>query len=81
MTNEEYTKRALITANSDVNAINERLTVDKMQQILHGALGITTEGGEFVDQVKKHLYYGRKFDRTNVIEECGDILWYIVVSL
>jgi NTP pyrophosphatase (non-canonical NTP hydrolase) len=52
-----------------------------MARLLHGALGACTEVGELQDAIKKHLMYGREFDRVNVIEECGDILWYMALCL
>ncbi len=41
------------------------------------ALGLTGESGEFADAVKKHLFQGHPLDREHLIEELGDILWYI----
>jgi NTP pyrophosphatase (non-canonical NTP hydrolase) len=48
---------------------------------LHGATGIATEAGELLDQVKKHIFYGKPLDRVNVLEECGDVIWYVVLAL
>lgn len=50
-------------------------------RLLHAALGVCTESGELQDMLKKHLMYGKDFDPTNVIEECGDILWYVALAL
>ena len=44
---------------------------------LHGAIGVATEAGELLDAVKKALFYGKPVDETNILEECGDILWYM----
>jgi NTP pyrophosphatase (non-canonical NTP hydrolase) len=52
-----------------------------MARLLHGAIGLCTETGELQDQIKKHLMYKREFDRVNVIEECGDLLWYLALIL
>jgi NTP pyrophosphatase (non-canonical NTP hydrolase) len=41
------------------------------------ALGLTGESGEFADIVKKARYQGHELDREKLIEELGDILWYI----
>ena len=46
-------------------------------RVLHAAMGICTEGGEILDAVKKHGYTRAPVDRTNVIEELGDLLWYV----
>jgi NTP pyrophosphatase (non-canonical NTP hydrolase) len=56
------------------------LSVDTAR-LLHGATGLASEGGELLDNVKAHLFYGKELDKTNVLEECGDALWFIAVAL
>jgi len=41
------------------------------------ALGITGEGGEVADHVKKILHHGHEVNETEIIKELGDIMWYI----
>lgn len=50
-------------------------------RLLHGAIGLSTEAGELLDQVKKHIFYGRSLDKANILEECADSIWYIVLIL
>lgn len=45
----------------------------------HGGLGMFTELGEMADSVKRLWIYGKPWDRVNVLEECGDYLWYLVL--
>lgn len=45
--------------------------------ILHAAVGISGESGELLDAVKKHWAYGKELDITNVIEELGDLEFYM----
>lgn len=45
--------------------------------LLHAAMGISTEAGELLDNLKKVFYYGKTFDEVNFKEELGDVLWYI----
>ena len=45
--------------------------------LIHCALGIAGEAGEFVDAVKKHAIYGQPLDRENLIEELGDLRFYM----
>lgn len=43
-------------------------------------LGLTGEAGEVADIIKKVIHHGRAFDdamRAKLIEELGDVLWYI----
>lgn len=46
-------------------------------RILHGVIGCGTESGELLDAVKKHLFYGQDIDHVNMIEELGDLSWYM----
>lgn len=45
--------------------------------ILHAAVGISGEAGELLDAVKKHWAYGKELDKVNVIEELGDLEFYM----
>lgn len=48
--------------------------------LAHAAFGLATEVGEFIDPLKKHLYYGSNLDTLNMEEELGDILWYAALA-
>lgn len=50
------------------------------EDIIHAALGLAGESGEFVDAVKKHTVYNRPFDSGNAIEELGDALWFVALA-
>lgn len=45
--------------------------------MLHAAIGISGEAGELLDAVKKHVIYNKPLDRENVIEELGDLEFYM----
>lgn len=47
---------------------------------LHGAVGVITEAGEVAEYLLKFLE-GKPFDKVNVMEEAGDLNWYVVRSL
>ncbi len=47
--------------------------------LLHGSIGLCTESGELLDAMKKHLYYGRALDMVNLVEELGDLEFYLSV--
>lgn len=53
----------------------------KIGKILHAAVGISGESGELLDAVKKTWIYGKELDCENIIEECGDLLFYITAIL
>lgn len=45
--------------------------------ILHMSVGISGEAGELLDAVKKAVMYRKPIDRENVIEELGDLEFYM----
>lgn len=45
--------------------------------LLHMAVGICGEAGELLDAVKKHVIYQRPLDGDNVVEELGDLEFYM----
>lgn len=50
---------------------------DKAEMLIHAAMGISGEAGELLDAVKKHVFYERELDMENMVEELGDILFYV----
>lgn len=44
---------------------------------LHMAVGVSGEAGELLDAVKKSSIYGKPIDRENVVEELGDLEFYM----
>lgn len=48
---------------------------------LHAALGVAGEAGELADAIKKECIYGKAPDRANIIEELGDLQWYIQLTM
>lgn len=49
----------------------------EVENLLHGAVGVAGEAGELLDAVKKAWVYNKPLDRENVVEELGDICWYL----
>lgn len=45
--------------------------------LLHMAVGVSGEAGELLDAVKKHTIYNKPLDLNNVIEELGDLEFYM----
>jgi len=64
---------ALVKPGDDIIA---SLTPEKAH-VLHMAVGISGESGELLDAIKKHVIYNKELDRENVIEELGDIEFYM----
>jgi NTP pyrophosphatase (non-canonical NTP hydrolase) len=56
--------------------ILQSLTPAKVN-VLHMVLGVVGESGELSEAIKKHVAYNKPLDRENVIEELGDIEFYL----
>ena len=48
-------------------------------EVLHAVMGIVTEAGELMDACKRKGFYGKPMDIPNVIEEMGDLMWYMAI--
>ena len=62
MNTTEYVANALKTESIDMKPIIERLSDPTTVRLLHAAMGLETETGEIQDQLKKHIFYGKKLD-------------------
>lgn len=60
----------------DGQAIIKDLTPDKAHE-MHMAVGISGESGELLDAIKKAVIYNKPLDHKNVIEELGDLEFYM----
>lgn len=60
----------------DGQEIVDELTPEQAH-LLHMVVGICGEAGELLDAVKKAVIYNKELDMGNVIEEVGDIEFYM----
>ena len=73
---DEYTKSVLRNEST-----KEHEADPDIKRLLHAGIGMATEAGEFLDALKKHIYYGKPLDKVNLLEEIGDQLWYCVLGI
>jgi NTP pyrophosphatase (non-canonical NTP hydrolase) len=66
-----------ITAIKNYSGASHRLQDEAIIKLFHAGVGVNTEAGELLDSLKKHIFYGKPLDRTNLLEELGDILHYV----
>lgn len=76
---KNYQELALKTDHKSYDHVAARFT-PSMSRLTHAALGLSTEANEFCDQLKKHLIYGKELDKVNLIEELGDLCWFIAMA-
>lgn len=79
MDTEKYVNDAIRTESRDFDAIGTRAANAGNLRLLHGGIGLATESGEFLDALKKHIFYGKPLDRVNLAEELGDLFWYCAI--
>lgn len=81
----EFVKKVTSPASTNLDDLIKRLDVLQSEgadvpRLLTAALGISAEGGELVEIIKKILLQGKSYNEENVIhmkKEAGDILWYL----
>ena len=63
-----------------VNRIRDLEENSDIHRLLTAAVGMSAEGGEFMEIVKKMIFQGKPYNEENVRHlkiELGDILWYV----
>lgn len=60
-------------------SISARVTDPRTVRLLHAAIGLCTEAGEILEALSKHIYDDEELDIVNIIEEQGDIFWYLAL--
>lgn len=68
MTGNEYQKLAAITIDDDVLSFKG--------EEYHALHGMTKNIGE-INSIYQKMYEGRRFDESRMMEELGDLLWFI----
>lgn len=81
MNDIDFVKGALSTESNDFAGIASRIADERSIRLLHAGMGMCTEAAEFVDQLKKALFYGKPIDEVNLVEELGDTLWYMAIAV
>ena len=64
----EYQKLAMTTLNK---------AIPQEELIVNAALGLSGEVGEVNDLLKKHMFQGHELNKDDLINELGDIAWYL----
>lgn len=80
MTSNEYQIECARTSLPNYVKLSNKIP-PKIQQVIHAHFGMSSETGEIGDCIKKALIYNQQIDVKNLIEECGDLLWYISLML
>ena len=68
MTINEYQKLAMTTKNPDLTG---------RDLLINSVMGLCGESGEVIDLVKKHVSHGHPLNKEKLIDELGDVAWYL----
>lgn len=74
----DYRIDLVLKTESPADEVMKNLDKRKIR-MLHAAVGIATEAGELLDNIKKTIFYNKEIDILNIVEELGDIDWYITL--
>ena len=78
---EDYIENVLKTESQVTPELIERVSNKSNIRLLHAGIGMCTESGEFIDALKKHIFYGKTLDIVNLKEEIQDLMWYIGIAM
>lgn len=70
LTANDYQRMAMRTAGE------YKSQYDMLRNAVYGLNG---ESGEVIDVLKKHEFQGHDFDRDKIIDEAGDVCWYLAL--
>ncbi len=73
---QENHQHLVSTLNKDPDEIYESLDLVKINAI-HACLGLAGETGEVIDIVKKYAVQNKPLDKVHLVEELGDIEFYL----
>lgn len=79
----DYVKACKTTESNPIDALENINGKTSVMRLLHAGMGISSEAGEFIDPLKKAIFYGKELDLDvllNLQEELGDMLWYISIA-
>jgi NTP pyrophosphatase (non-canonical NTP hydrolase) len=78
---QDYIANVLKTESPVTPELIARMSNPENIRLLHAAIGLATEAGEILDQLKKHVFYGKPLDKTNLKEELGDGMFYMGIMM
>lgn len=81
MNSYNYVENAIRTESPITPEMITRISKPETIRLLHAGMGLATESGEFLDMLKKHIFYGKPLDLVNAREEIGDTLWYCSLAI
>lgn len=76
----EYQKECLRTEAGIKYATDNDGQASSDLRLLNGLMGLNGEAGECIDILKKYLFQGHELDKEHLVEELGDVAWYLSIT-
>lgn len=76
----QVTSKASTDPDAFIERVNELRGQVDLNRLMTAAVGVSAEGGEFTEIVKKIAFQGKPFNEANrehMIVELGDVMWYV----
>lgn len=71
-----YLDEVIKTESNDFVKIGSNMSSQRNIRLLHATMGVSTEITELFEMVNQ-----KKLDLTNLMEECGDVSWYLGIAI
>ena len=83
MDNNTYQKASVRTAPSSKQIMDTKMAfgTDFNVNLTHFSVGLSGESGEVLELVKKHVFYQKPLNKEKLIEELGDVCYYLSMLL
>ncbi len=76
MSPSEYITAALRTESTEYRFGSTGTVTPRME---HAIYGTVTEAGELMSDLKKAKIYGKEIDPARLVDEMGDVMWYLAL--
>ena len=80
--NESLSSMQMYNRMVDIETTESKMQVNTAS-LMTGAIGLSSEGGEFAEIVKKCIFQGKPMDDETIFHckrELGDIMWYWITA-
>ena len=61
----------MIPKSGEPDTVRERAGADQL------CAGVAGESGQLIELIKEYTFHGDELDRDRLIDEMGDVLWYL----
>ena len=78
---EDFVFAAAAKPHTRADHLRDQISDENLARLQHALEGLSSEVGELASEVKAHINYGKDLDILNIKEECGDIVFFLVLAV